>query len=64
VGEEGEPAQHDPGPEQAGRHRQDQNLDQAALDEGEFEGLEDEPIIMRMNLICIFVGRPDMWGFG
>jgi hypothetical protein len=41
VGEEGQPAQHDPGPEQAGRDGEQQDLDQAALDERELEGLED-----------------------
>ena len=40
VREEGEAAQHDPGAEQTGGDRQDQDLDQAALDEGKLEGLE------------------------
>ena len=37
---EREAAQHDPGSEQAGGHREQQDLDEAALDEGEVEGLE------------------------
>ena len=40
VREEGEAAQHDPGPEQAGGDGQDQDLEQAALDEGELERVE------------------------
>ena len=40
VGEEGEPAQDDPGAEQAGGHGEDQELDKPALDEGQLERLE------------------------
>jgi hypothetical protein len=54
VREEGEPAQHDPAAEQAGGDREDEDLDQAALDEGEFEGLEDPESLMRMNPVCIW----------
>jgi hypothetical protein len=54
VGEEGEAAQHDPGPEQPGRDGKEQDLDQAALDEGELKGLEDRLSLMRMNLVCVF----------
>jgi hypothetical protein len=53
VGEKGEAADDDPGAEQPGRRREDQNLEQAALDEGELEGLEDLSSLMRMNLICV-----------
>ena len=40
VREEGEAAQDYPGAEQAGGHGEDQDLEEAALDEGELEGLE------------------------
>jgi hypothetical protein len=53
VGEEGEPAQDDPGAEQASRDREDQNLEQAPLDEGKLKGLEDAKSLMRMNPVCI-----------
>ena len=53
VREEGEAAQDYPGAEQAGRHGEDEDLDQAALDEGELEGLEQAgPSIVRMSLVC------------
>src|SRR5207253_8326059 len=42
VREEGEPAQDDPRPEEAGRHREQQGLERAALDEAVVEGLEHE----------------------
>ena len=35
---EGQPAQHDPGAEQPGRDREQEQLDEAALDEHEVEG--------------------------
>jgi hypothetical protein len=35
-----EAAEDDPGPEQAGRDRQDQDLEQAPLNEGKLEGVE------------------------
>ncbi len=44
VGEEGEPAQDDPGAEQPGGHGEDQDLEQPTLDEGQLEGLEHETI--------------------
>ena len=53
VREEGQPAQDDPGAEQARRDREDQDLDQAALDEGQLEGLEHRSIKSKMRLIFI-----------
>src|SRR4029079_16444108 len=43
VGEEGQAAHDDPGAEQSGRAGEDQDLEQAALNEGELEGLEHRP---------------------
>jgi hypothetical protein len=40
-----EPAKDDPGPEQARRNRQDQDLHQAALDEGLLKGLEHRQLL-------------------
>jgi hypothetical protein len=40
VGEEGEPAEDDPGAEQASGDGEDQELGEATLDKREFEGLE------------------------
>jgi hypothetical protein len=42
VGVEGEPAQHDPGPEKTGADREQQHLEEPALDERELEGLREE----------------------
>jgi hypothetical protein len=53
VGEEGKATQDDPRPEQAGGHGEDEDLDQAALDEGKLKGLEDSRNLMRMSLVCI-----------
>jgi hypothetical protein len=53
VGEEGKATKDDPGPEDPGRDGKDQDLDEAVLDEGEFEWLEDSSSLMRMNPICI-----------
>jgi hypothetical protein len=55
--EEGEAAQDDPGPEQAGGDCQEEDLEEAALDERELKGLEDDPSLMRMNLVCIWLGQ-------
>jgi hypothetical protein len=53
VREEGEAAKDDPGPQQPGRDRQDQDLDEAALDKGELKGIDDRDSLMRMNPVCI-----------
>ena len=57
VREEGQPAEDDPGAEQAGGDGEDQDLDQAALDEGELEGLEQgRASLVRMSLVCSKTG--------
>jgi hypothetical protein len=53
VGEEGKSAQDDPGTQKPGGDRQDQDLAEAALDEGELERIEDGDSLMRMNPVCI-----------
>jgi hypothetical protein len=57
VREERQSAEDDPGSEEAGRDGQDQDLEEAALDEGKLEGLEQSPIsLMGMSLICSSCG--------
>src|SRR5262249_20113851 len=52
VREEGKAAEDYPGAEKSGRHREDEDLGQAALHEWELEGLEQGSIsLMRMSLV-------------
>jgi hypothetical protein len=53
VGEEGKSTQDDPGAQQPGGDCQEQDLDEAALDEGKLERIDDRDSLMRMNLVCI-----------
>jgi hypothetical protein len=53
VGEEGESAQNNPGAQQPSGDRQDQDLDEAALDKRELERVDDRDSLMRMNPVCI-----------